>query len=105
MAIRHYATKVPDVATHAEDVIRVIESLSQQEYNQCVLQAQMICDMLPNMVSHYADILLNELGRFKWIVDRKKISENRYKHTFKELYVGLVTVRSKKTNRFNISGS
>lgn len=104
MAIRNYATKVPDAATHAEEVISLFESLSQQEYNQCILQAQMICDMLPKMVSHYADISPNELGRFKWVVDRKNISENRYERSFKELYVGLVTVRSKRQTSSILAG-
>lgn len=95
-AIRNYATKVADVAAHAEEVVGLVESLSQQEYNQCILQAQMICDMLPKVISYYAGILPGEIGRFKWVIDRKNISENRYERSFKELYVGLVSVRSKR---------
>lgn len=104
MAVRSYANKVPNAATHAEEVIGLIKSLSPQEYNQCVLQAQMICDMLPKVITHYAGILPHELGRFKWVIDRKNFSENRYERCFKELYVGLVTVRSARQASSIISG-
>lgn len=104
VAIRNYVRKVADVATHAEEVIALIEGLSKQEYNQCVLQSQMICDMLPKMVSYYAGILPCEIGRFKWVVDRKNISENRYERSFKELYVGLVNVRSKRQTSSLLAG-
>lgn len=104
LAIRNYARKVPDAATHAEEVIGLIESLSKQEYNQCVLQSQMISDMLPKIVSYYAGVLPAELGRFKWMVDRKNITENKYERSFKELYVGLVSVRSKRQTSSILAG-
>ncbi|WP_289329224.1 DUF3800 domain-containing protein [Pseudomonas sp. 'CRE Jenny 4'] len=103
-AIRNYAKKVTDAASHAEEVICLIESLSQQEYNQCVLQSQMISDMLPKMVSYYAGVLPTEIGRFKWVVDRKNIAENRYERSFKELYIGLVSVRSKRQTSSLLAG-
>ncbi|MGN4152217.1 DUF3800 domain-containing protein [Burkholderia gladioli] len=95
-SIRNYDYKVTDAEKHTEEVVALINSLSPQEYNQCILQIQMICEMLSKIVSYYAGILPDELGRFKWIIDRKNISENKYERSFKALYVGLVSIRSLK---------
>jgi UDP-2,3-diacylglucosamine pyrophosphatase LpxH len=93
-AIISYASREKNAAPHSEEVIELIESLSQQEYNQCIFQSQMICDFLPKIISHYAGILPNELGRFNWVIDRKSISENKYEKCFKALYIGIVIMRS-----------
>lgn len=93
-AIRKYASLEPDANPHAETIIAIIESLSHQEYNQCMMQAHMMCDMLPKIISHYAGSLPEEIGIFKWTIDRKNIVENKYEHCFKEVYVGLIMARS-----------
>lgn len=102
--IHNYASKVPDVTSHAEEVVVLVENLNHQEYNQCILQAQMICEMLPKVISHYANVSPGENGRFKWVIDRKNISENRYERAFKELYVGLISVRSRRQNSAIMGG-
>lgn len=93
-SIRNYSSRQKDGERHAELVISLIESLSKQEYNQCMLQSQMMCRMLPKIISHYAGFLPGEIGRFKWVVDRKNIVENKYERCFKELYIGLIVIAS-----------
>ena len=95
-AIRNYAKITPDANTPAEDVINLVRKISLQEYNQCILQTQMMCWMLPNILTHYSSIAPDELGRFNWILDRKNESETRYERAFKELYIGLIMTRSKR---------
>lgn len=95
-AIRNYALKCQDITSHGETVVALVQSLKAQEYNQCILQAQSIYNMLPKIISYYAKVLPGEIGRFKWVIDRKNISENAYERCFKELYVGLIMVRSMK---------
>ncbi|WP_242210042.1 MULTISPECIES: DUF3800 domain-containing protein [unclassified Pseudomonas] len=102
--VRNYASKIPEAAPHAEEVVALIESLKPQEYNQCILQVQIICEMLPKIISYYADFMPEEIGRFKWVIDRKGEKENRYERTFKSLYVGLVGVRARKQTAAILAG-
>ncbi|NVM80002.1 hypothetical protein FHW83_005846 [Duganella sp. SG902] len=95
-AIRNYAAKHKDIAPHSEMVAALVQSLEDQEYNQCMLQAQIICNMLPKIISYYASVSPSEIGRFKWVIDRKGIKENPYERGFKELYIGLTINRSMK---------
>ncbi|MBS3021401.1 hypothetical protein DJFAAGMI_04173 [Comamonas sp. PE63] len=105
-AIRNYSSsKERDLELYAEEVVALVRSLSRQEFNQCILQVQMICEMLPKIISHYAGILPEELGRFKWVIDKKNINkENKYEKCFKDIYIGMIMVGSANQNSAIITG-
>jgi Protein of unknown function (DUF3800) len=90
-AIAAYARKNPDAAASVENISRSIDQLSAQQYNQCILQINLIFDVLPKIITHYSSDHPEELGCFTWVVDRKDIKETKYECVFKALYSGMIS--------------
>lgn len=90
-AILNYVGKKPDAAEHAGKLIDLIEDLKDQQYNQCILQVELIFDVLNKALSHYSRLYPQDLGNFNWVVDRKEIVEIQYDRVFKEICVGLIS--------------
>lgn len=92
--IAAYARRNPDAVASVENVCRLIDQLSAQQYNQCVLQINLIFDVLSKIITHYSKAHPEELRKFTWIVDRKDAVETKYESVFKSLYSGLISVYS-----------
>lgn len=93
--IAAYARKIPAAADSVEILSRLIDQLSAQQYNQCMLQINLIFDVLSKIITHYSKVIPEELGGFSWVVDRKDLTETAYERVFKYLYSGLVSAYSK----------
>lgn len=93
--IAAYARKISAAVASAESVSRLIDQLSAQQYNQCILQINLIFDVIQKILAYYSKLYPEELGNFSWIVDRKDVKETKYEHVFQSLYSGLISAYSK----------
>lgn len=78
-------------------LIPQLQELSPQEYNQLVIQSEMICRLLRKIIIFYAENAPSSIGAFKWIFDRKDDKMNNYEKVFSILLLGLVEVSFART--------
>lgn len=61
-----------------EETRNLINSLSEQEYNQVVIQSYLISHMLDKTITFYLRRNPRELSRFEWVFDRKNNTPLRF---------------------------
>ncbi|XVN15937.1 DUF3800 domain-containing protein [Pseudomonas corrugata] len=68
------------------NISRLIEQSSTQEYNQIILQSALISFMLDKTLTYYASTDPRELSRFTWVYDRKTDIKKKGPAVFEELF-------------------
>jgi len=90
LAVNNYAKRVALDARSLEFAISLIDKLSDQQLNQCMLQCYMIDELLRKIIPFYAMKSPKSLGKFVWKVDAKELKETNYDKAFDMLYCGIV---------------
>lgn len=70
--------QLAEVKNSFEETKNLINSVSEQEYNQVVIQSYLISHMLDKTITFYLRRNPRELSRFEWVFDRKNNSPLRF---------------------------
>lgn len=88
--IERYAERIEMDLSYLDEVKNLINKLSKQQLVQCILQSYMIDGLLRKILPYYSIHSPESLGRFKWQVDAKDITETNYDKVFNIIYSGIV---------------
>lgn len=92
-------SKFDRLSSHIDTTISVMQSISMQEYVQCIMQTSLVSLMLEKLFYFYALKNPQALSSFSWVIDQKSVERNRYERTFDNVLPGLVEVNSVKRSK------
>lgn len=91
--INNYVQMHPAASDYANEVLDMMYKLRDQEYNQCMLQFELMPELISKTLSYYSLEHPDELGWFKWVIDAKGKNETKYEAFFKIIYLSLFSAR------------
>jgi len=92
--ILNYGKRIPEAVPYAEKIIGLMDGLKDQQYNQCLLQVELVFEILNKALTYYSRVSPRELASFTWVIDRKEKIEIQYETVYKEILSGLVSAYS-----------